>query len=90
MGTMFFIVLATFAEFEVDLLKRTREGMAVARAKGRLKGCQPKLTPKQQKKLCPTHGTGDYTTSDLAEPFKVSRQTLYCTLQSQKRTTPTQ
>ena len=35
MGKMFFNILATFAEFEVDLLRmRTREGMAVARAKG--------------------------------------------------------
>jgi hypothetical protein len=34
--------LATFAEFEVDLLRmRTREGMAVARAKGKLRGKQP-------------------------------------------------
>ena len=33
MGKMFFNILATFAEFEVDLLRmRTREGMAVARA----------------------------------------------------------
>lgn len=32
-GKMFFNILATFAEFEVDLLRiRTREGMAVARA----------------------------------------------------------
>ncbi|MFC4610509.1 recombinase family protein [Streptomyces maoxianensis] len=30
MGRMFFNILATFAEFEVDLLRlRTREGMAV-------------------------------------------------------------
>ena len=36
---MFFNILATFAEFEVDLLRmRTREGMAVARAKGKLRG----------------------------------------------------
>ena len=42
MGKMFFNILATFAEFEVDLLRlRTREGMAVARAKGRLRGKQP-------------------------------------------------
>ncbi len=34
MGKMFFNILATFAEFETDLLRmRTREGMAVARAK---------------------------------------------------------
>jgi predicted site-specific integrase-resolvase len=39
MGKCFFNILATFAEFEVDLLRmRTREGMAIARAKGRLKG----------------------------------------------------
>ena len=37
LGKMFFNILATFAEFEVDLLRlRTREGMAVARAKGKL------------------------------------------------------
>jgi DNA invertase Pin-like site-specific DNA recombinase len=43
MGKMFFNILATFAEFEVDLLRmKTREGMAVARAKGRLRGKQPK------------------------------------------------
>lgn len=39
MGKLFFNILATFAEFEADLIKmRTREGMAVARAKGKLRG----------------------------------------------------
>ena len=43
-GKMFFNILATFAEFEVDLLRmRTREGMAIARANGRLRGKPPKL-----------------------------------------------
>ena len=52
MGKMFFNILATFAEFEVDLLRmRTREGMAVARAKGRLRGRQPTLSAKQQAEL---------------------------------------
>jgi DNA invertase Pin-like site-specific DNA recombinase len=38
-GKMFFNVLATFAEFEGDLIRlRTREGMAIARAKGKLRG----------------------------------------------------
>ena len=36
---MFFNVVATFAEFEADLLKlRTREGMAIAKAKGVIRG----------------------------------------------------
>ena len=35
MGKMFFNILATSAEFEADLIRmRTREGMAIARARG--------------------------------------------------------
>ena len=81
MGKMFFNILATFAEFEDDLLRMgTREGMAVARAKGRLKGRQPKLTTKQQAELRRMRGTGDYTITDLAELFNISRPTVYRTL----------
>ncbi|ECC9721672.1 recombinase family protein, partial [Salmonella enterica] len=72
-GKMFFNVLATFAEFEGDLIRlRTREGMAIARAKGKLRGKQPKLSEKQQKELCRMHETGQYSISDLAELFSVS------------------
>jgi len=54
-----FNILATFAEFEVDLLRmRTREGMAVARAKGKLRGKQPKLSARQQRELARMAGTG--------------------------------
>jgi DNA invertase Pin-like site-specific DNA recombinase len=81
MGKMFFNILATFAEFEVDLIRmRTREGMAVARAKGKLRGKQPKLSDRQQKELCRMHDTGDYSISDLADVFNVSRPTVYRTL----------
>ena len=46
MGKMFFNILATFAEFEVDLLRmRTREGMAIARAKGKLTASSPSCPP---------------------------------------------
>jgi hypothetical protein len=45
MGKMFFDILATFAEFEADLIRlRTREGMAIARARGKLRGKRPKGT----------------------------------------------
>ena len=45
MGKMFFNILATFAEFEADLIRmRTREGMAIARARGKLRGKQRKLS----------------------------------------------
>lgn len=78
MGKMFFNILATFAEFEVDLLRmRTREGMAVARAKGKLRGKQPKLSDRQQKELRRMAATGEYAIADLAEVFSVSRATIY-------------
>lgn len=81
MGKMFFNILATFAEFEVDLIRaRTREGMAIARARGKLRGKQPKLSEKQQKELTRMHATGEYSISDLAEIFSVSRPTVYRTL----------
>ena len=52
MGKMFFNILATFAEFESDLIRmRTREGMAVARAKGKLRGKKPKLSARQGREL---------------------------------------
>lgn len=73
---------ATFAEFEVDLLQmRTREGIAVARAKGKLRGKQTKLSARQQRELARMAGTGEYTIADLAEVFTVSRATVYRTLQ---------
>jgi DNA invertase Pin-like site-specific DNA recombinase len=78
MGKMFFNILATFAEFEADLIRmRTREGMAIARAKGKLRGKQPKLSNKQQIELCRMRDTGEYSISDLAELFSVSRPTVY-------------
>ena len=81
MGKMFFNILATFAEFESDLIRmRTREGMAVARAKGKLRGKQPKLSSKQARELRRMHDTGDYSIADLAEVFTVSRATIYRTL----------
>ena len=54
--------------------------MAVARAKGKLKGKQPKLSDKQQKELRRMYDTGDYSISDLSELFQVSRPTVYRTL----------
>lgn len=47
MGRLLFNVLAMIEEFEGDLIRsRTREGMRIAKAKGRLRGRQPKRFPK--------------------------------------------
>ncbi|MEQ4723606.1 recombinase family protein [Nonomuraea sp. B19D2] len=78
MSKMFFNMLAVFAEFEADLLKmRTREGMAIARSKGKLKGKQPKLSARQQAELVRMHSSGEYSIADLMEVFTVGRATVY-------------
>ena len=90
MGKMFFNILATFAKFEVKRLRvRTREGMAVARAKGRLRGKQPKLSPKQPAELRCMHPRGDHRITDLTELFSVSRPTVYRTLRRDNRSVDT-
>jgi len=81
-GRMFFNFLATFAEFESDLIRlRTKEGMAIARSRSRLRGKQPKLSPKQQREVRRMHDAGDHSVGDLAELFSVSRPTIYRTLE---------
>ncbi len=81
-GRLLFNVLAMVAEFEADLIKaRTREGMAVARAAGKLRGRKPKLTPGREALLVDLHRTGQKNPSDLAELFGVGRSTVYRALQ---------
>jgi hypothetical protein len=73
------------AEFESDLIRMcTREGMAVAKAKGKLKGKQPKLSPMQNRELRRMYDTGDHPSSDLSDVFRVSRPTIYRTLARQR------
>jgi predicted DNA-binding protein YlxM (UPF0122 family) len=54
--------------------------MAIARSRGKLRGKQPKLSDRQQTELRRVYDTGDYSISDLAELFSISRPTVYCTL----------
>jgi len=60
MCRMFFNIVATFAEFEADLIRmRTREGMAIARARGKLRE-RRRNCPKNRGKnsdACMTQGT---------------------------------
>jgi DNA invertase Pin-like site-specific DNA recombinase len=85
MGKVFFNILTTFAEFEAGLLRmRTREGMAVARSKGKLKGKKPKLTARQQAELVRMRAGGGYSIADL-EMFSVGRATVYRVLERASR-----
>ncbi len=77
-GRLLFNVLAMVAEFEADLSRmRTREGMKVAKAKGRLRGKQPKLSPRQEAHLVALHQAGEHTVGELEELFSITRSTVY-------------
>lgn len=69
-------VMAALAEWERDLLiQRTKEGVAHARANGRVGGRKPKLTPDQESKAVKLVESGD-TISSVAKAFGVSRATI--------------
>ena len=87
-GRLLFNALAMVAEFEADLIRmRTREGMKVAKAKGRLRGKQPKLSPKQEAHLLGLYEAGQHTVAELEELFSITRSTVYRAISRQRART---
>lgn len=87
-GRLLFNVLAMVAEFESDLIKmRTREGLAVARAAGRLRGRKPKLSARQEEHLVELHQSGEKHPTELAELFGIARSTVYRAIERAERRT---
>jgi DNA invertase Pin-like site-specific DNA recombinase len=60
---------------------RTREGMKVARAKGRLRGKQPKLNVRQEAHLVALHRAGEHSVAELGDLVGVTRSTVYRAIQ---------
>ena len=88
-GRMFLGMLAVVAEFEANLTRqRIREGMAIARQNGRLRGKPPKLNARQQAHLAELHDRGEQTIAELAELFGVSRATIYRSLARRRGPAP--
>lgn len=86
MGKLLFNVLAMISEFEADLIRmRTREGTKVAKAKGRLRGKQPKLTVKQETHLLELQAAGEHSKAELAELFSLGRSTVYRAIERGQR-----
>jgi DNA invertase Pin-like site-specific DNA recombinase len=78
MSRLLYTCLSMIAEFEADLLRsRTRQGMQIAKAKGKLRGKKPKLSLKQEEHLMRLSDAGEHSVAELAELFSVSRGTVY-------------
>jgi DNA invertase Pin-like site-specific DNA recombinase len=81
-GRLLFHVLGIIAEFEGDLIRaRTREGMRIARARGKLKGRRPKLSPAQERLVLKLRDTDKYSVAEICELFGVARAPVYRSLE---------
>ena len=77
-GRLFFSVMGALAEFERDLIReRTMAGLAAARARGRVGGRPPKMTPDKVKVAQEMHASKEYTVEAIAKTVGVSRKTVY-------------
>ena len=80
-GKLMVTIMSGLAEWERSLLiERTREGVAHARAQGRIAGPKPKLSPEQVEAV-KAAASGGQTIAAIARSFKVSRPTIYRALQ---------
>jgi DNA invertase Pin-like site-specific DNA recombinase len=87
-GRLIFHVFAALAEFERDLIReRTVAGLTAARARGRMGGRKPSLTPKKVQVAQQMYDAGDSTVADIAKVLGVSRATIYRHLQGRKSAT---
>jgi len=77
-GKLMFGIFATLAEFERELIReRTIAGLASARARGRVGGRRPKMTPAKLRLAQAAMGQSETVVADLCTELGVSRQTLY-------------
>ncbi|MEV0666235.1 recombinase family protein [Actinomadura luteofluorescens] len=77
-GRLFLQTLAMVAEFEANLGHlRTREGMALAKKNGKLKGKQPKLPEPARRSIRRRYAEGEVSLADLAGEYSVGRSTIH-------------
>jgi len=77
-GRLVFHLFAALAEFERDLIvDRTQAGLAAARARGKVPGRKPKLSPDQVAVAQRLHADGHHNVSEIAKVLGVSRATVY-------------
>lgn len=81
-GRMMFGLLSVLAEFDREMIvANTKDGLAAARARGRVGGRPRKMTDQQVKVAQQLYDDRELTVSQIAEMFGVARGTLYGYLQ---------
>jgi DNA invertase Pin-like site-specific DNA recombinase len=77
-GKLIFHVFGALAEFERELIReRTNAGLKAARARGRLGGRPPRLTPKQIEMAKRLLNDPTANIREICQTLQISRSTLY-------------
>ena len=85
LGRLFFRVLAALAEFDREaIVEGTLEGLASARARGRVGGRPPRLSQPQLDQAQLMYDDGNHTVEEIAGILRVGRSTLYENLAAYK------
>jgi DNA invertase Pin-like site-specific DNA recombinase len=85
-GRLFFTMIAAMAEFEHSMMvARTKDGLAAARARGRLGGRKPKLSEAQKKQIRKLYDERELTVREIAEMFSVTPPTVYRALETSEQ-----
>ena len=85
-GKLFFTMIAAMAEAEHSMMvARTKDGLAAARARGRLGGRKPKLSEAQKKQIRKLYDERELTVREIAEMFNVTPPTVYRALETSEQ-----
>ena len=84
-GKLFFTLVASFAEFEREIMRaRTIDGLASARARGRVGGRKPAMSQAKIATAKKMYAEGKFV-KEIAEVLGVSRPTIYRALENDSK-----
>jgi len=84
-GAMMLTVMAALAQFERDVThSRVMEGIAAAKARGRVGG-RPRTDPKKLEKALRLYDSNSYSVREITEITTVSQGVLYSALRERKK-----
>jgi len=76
-GKLMFTIFAGLSQFEADLTaQRTREGLAAARARGRVGG-RPKIASDKSSMALKMYDSKDFSVAEICKSCRIGKTTLY-------------
>jgi len=77
-GKLMFTFIAGISQFERDLIsQRTKEGLAVARARGKMGGRKQKLDPTKKETIYKLYQERKLSIMEICNMFSITKPTLY-------------